>query len=77
MRDWQRRCKLLALVSLAYAFLIHLLGALPAATLAPVLRWAHRTGRQARDAAYPLYRLRAARAALWNRHTPSPTALGP
>ena len=39
--------------------------------LPAVLRWAHRTGAQARDRWRPLYRLRAALAALWTRHTPS------
>jgi hypothetical protein len=77
VRAWEPRRKLLAVVSLAYACLIHLLGTLPAALLTRVLAWAHRTGRQARLAAYPLYRLRAALAALWNHHTPSFAGLSP
>jgi hypothetical protein len=77
VRDWEGRHKLLALVSLAYAFLIHLLATLPPGQLPQLLRWAHRTGRQTRAAAYPLYRLRAALAALWNRHTPSFAGLSP
>jgi len=71
VRDWAARAKLLALVSLTYAFLLHLLGDGTDPLLPAVLRWAHRTGTQARDRWRPLYRLRAALAALWNRHTPS------
>lgn len=77
VRAWEPRRKLLGLVSLAYAFLVHLLASLPAARLTQLLRWAHRTGRQARDAAYPLYRLRAALAALWNHHPPTFAGLSP
>lgn len=69
VRAWEARHKLLALVSLAYAFLLQLLGLghlLPA-----LLRWAHRTGRQAHGVYRSLYRLRAGLANLWQRHTPS------
>ncbi len=71
MRSWAARHKLLALVALAYAFLVELLGDSTGALLRAVLRWAHRTGRQAREAWRSLYRLRAGLAALWQRHTPS------
>jgi hypothetical protein len=71
VRDWDAREKLLALVALTYAFLLHLLGDGTDPCLPPLLRWAHRTGTQARDRWQPLYRLRAALAALWTRHTPS------
>jgi hypothetical protein len=71
VRDWAARHKLLALVSLAYAFLVQLLGEATTGLVPAVLRWAHRTGAQARDRWRPLYRLRAALAALWNRHPPS------
>jgi hypothetical protein len=77
VRAWEPRRKLLGLVSLAYAFLVAVLADLPGAVLTQVLRWAHRTGRKARDAAYPLYRLRAALAALWNHHTPTFAGLSP
>jgi hypothetical protein len=70
VRAWAPRHKLLALVSLAYAFLADLLGDGTDPLLPAVLRWAHRTGRQARDAWRPLYRLRAALAALWQRYPP-------
>lgn len=71
LRDWEARHTLLALVSLAYAFLIELLGDATGALLGQTLRWAHRTGRQAQDGWRPLYRLRAALAALWNQYTPN------
>ncbi|HZS00149.1 MAG TPA: transposase [Chloroflexota bacterium] len=68
VRDWEARAKLLALVALTYACLVHLLGDGTDPLLPAVLRWAHRTGTQARERWRPLYRLRAA---LWNKHTPS------
>jgi hypothetical protein len=71
VRDWAARQKLLALVALTYACLVHLLGEGTDPLLPAVLRWAHRTGTQARERWRPLYRLRAALAALWNRHTPT------
>ncbi len=58
---WERRIKLLLLVSLCYAFMLSL--------LAPLLRWlaeqllrqgCHRTGKRSRETSAPLYRLRAA-----------------
>jgi hypothetical protein len=70
VRAWAAREKLLALVALTYACLVHLLGDGTDPVLPAVLRWAHRTGTQARDRWRPLYRLRAALAALWHRHTP-------
>lgn len=71
VRAWEPRHKLLALAALAYAFLVAVLGDSTGPFLQAVLHWAHRTGRQARDAWRCLYRLRAAIAALWQRHTPS------
>ncbi len=70
VRDWEPGHKLLALVSLVYAFLLELLGDGTGIILDAILRWAHRTGRQAKAAWHCLYRLRAAIAALWQRHTP-------
>jgi len=70
VRRWEHRHKLLALVSLAYAFLLHLLGDSSSSLLTAVLRFAHRTGRQA-QAWRPLYRLRAALAHLWHNYTPN------
>lgn len=71
MRAWEARAKLLALVALTYACLVHVLGDGTDPLLPAVLRWAHRTGAQARDRWRPLYRLRAALAALWTRHPPT------
>lgn len=71
VRRWEPRHKLLALVGLAYAFLVDLLGDGTGDLLSAVLRWAHRTGRQARDTWRSLYRLRAALANLWRTYTPS------
>ncbi len=71
VRRWETRHKLLAVVSLAYAFLVEVLGDGGSAVVAAVLRWAHRTGRQARTAWRPLYRLRLGLAHLWHHHTPT------
>ena len=71
VRQWEPRRKLLAIASLAYAFLVRLLSDGTGALLGSLLRWAHRTGRQANGAYRHLYRLRSALANLWNRHTPS------
>jgi hypothetical protein len=71
VKKWEVRRKLLALVSLAYAFLINLLGDSTGSLLKRVLAWAHRTGRQAQSAWRPIYRLRIALSALWQRYTPN------
>jgi hypothetical protein len=71
VRDWEPRHKLLGLVALAYAFLVDLLGDRTPVFLPALLRWAHRTGRQANQAYRCLYRLREALANLWQQHTPS------
>jgi hypothetical protein len=70
VRAWEPRHKLLALVSLVYAFLLELLADGQSPLLKAVLHWAHRTGRQAKGAWHHLYRLRSALAAIWQRHTP-------
>ena len=57
VKSWEVRNKLLAIVSLAYAFLINLLGDSTGSLLNQVLAWAHRTGRQAQSAWRPIYRL--------------------
>jgi hypothetical protein len=71
VKDWEARRKLLALVSLAYAFLIYLLGDSTGTLLSKIINWAHRTGRQAKEAWRHLYRLRIALAVLWQKHTPN------
>lgn len=77
VRAWDSRAKLLGLVSLAYAFLVDLLGDGSAEPVPTLLRWAHRTGRQAHGAWRSLYRLRAGLAALWNTYTPKLQGLSP
>jgi hypothetical protein len=71
VRQAAPRHKLFGLVALAYAFLVSLLPLVPQPLGQALLRWAHRTGRQARLATRPLYRLRAAIAALWQPYTPN------
>jgi hypothetical protein len=70
VRAWQTRAKLLALATLVYAVLLELLGNSTGALVHTVLRWAHRTGRQA-TAWRPLYRFRQALAHLWNQYHPT------
>jgi hypothetical protein len=63
---WERREKLLLIVSLAYAFLLSLLHPEMRSLCYKLLRnWAHRTGKRNRLRAVPLYRLRAVLARLW------------
>jgi hypothetical protein len=65
VRGWERQAKLLALLRLAYSFLVWLFQTQPQEWIAPLLRLGcHRTGRRRNIAAAPLYRLRAALAAL-------------
>lgn len=74
--SWQVRLKLLALATLAYAFLLHLL--LP--RYGPLRLWllryyCHRTGQRLRRIKAPLYRLRSALSRLWQQHPPNWWAL--
>ena len=64
--SWERRVRLLLIVTLVYAFLLLL--------LAPMLAWlrewllrhfCHRTGKRSREVSAPLYRMRAAISRLW------------
>lgn len=69
--SWERRLKLLMLVTLAYAFLLALLR-LPRAWLTELLRgWCHRTGKRSRETPTPLYRLRLALSRLFATHPPN------
>jgi hypothetical protein len=70
VRGWEPRAKLLAIASLAYAFLVNLLDDGSGEIIPSLLRWVHRTGRQAKEAWRGLYRLRAALSNLWNKYTP-------
>ena len=53
VRAWATRAKLFALAALAYAVLVDLLGDGTDALVPAVLRWAHRTGTQARERLAP------------------------
>jgi hypothetical protein len=69
--SWERRLKLLMIVTLAYAFLLALLR-LPREWLREVLRrWCHRTGKRSRETSTPLYRLRLALSCLFASHPPN------
>ena len=70
VRSWEARNKLLAIAALAYSFLIQLLGEGYNGLIEAVLTFAHRTGRQSHDTWRHIYRLRAAIAYLWQKHTP-------
>ena len=68
--SWERRLKLLMLVSLAYSFLLQLLR-LPREWLMSLLsQWCHRTGKRSRETPAPLYRMRLALSCLFAQHPP-------
>lgn len=70
--SWHNRLKLMMMVTLVYAFLLSLLSPVLQALRDWLLRYfAHRTGKRYREAAIPLYRLRAALSRLWTTHPPS------
>lgn len=63
---WERRHKLLLLVTLAYAFLLSLCDVTLTALRVALLRhWCHRTGKRSQETLTPLYRLRSALSRLW------------
>lgn len=69
---WANRLKLLLIASLAYAFLLSLLDPSLLPLRIWLLRtWCHRTGKRCQVASAPLYRLRAALAALWLAYPPA------
>ena len=57
---FDRNLKLLAIVSLVYDFLLRILGNWKPWTQQLLSVWGHRTGNRYRNAAIPIYRLRAA-----------------
>ncbi len=57
---WDNRMKLMAIVTLAYDFLLRLLNNWKSWIPLFFKRWCHRTGKRYRDASIPLYRLRMA-----------------
>lgn len=72
-RVWafENRLKLLSLVTLVYAFLIHLLEPSYRDLVQSVLRLkCHRTGKRCREVLAPLYRLRWAISRLWDEYHP-------
>lgn len=73
---WERREKLLLLVTLVYAFLLSLLAVEWEELRTWLLRaWCHRTGKRSREVAAPLYRLRSALSRLWQAYLSSPGTL--
>jgi hypothetical protein len=73
---WERREKLLLMVTLVYSFLLSLLEAALEVLRAWLLRyWCHRTGKRSRQVAAPLYRLRSALSRLWQAEMSSPLTL--
>jgi len=57
---WDNRMKLMAIVTLAYDFLLRILNNWKGIVQVFFRRWCHRTGKRYRDASIPLYRLRMA-----------------
>jgi len=71
--SWERRIKLLLLVTLVYAFLLSLLDPRLSGLREELLRLGcHRTGKRSQEVAAPLDRLRAAISRLWLEHPASP-----
>jgi len=69
--NFENRLKLLGIVTLVYAFLLHLLNPSYTEIVQALLRLkCHRTGKRCRDVIAPLYRLRWALSRLWGDHHP-------
>ena len=74
---WERRLKLLLMVTLAYAFLLSLLNERLELLRQWLLRYfCHRTGAWGREAPTPLYRLRSALSRLWLAYPATQPSLG-
>jgi len=73
LHKWDDQLKLLAMVTLLYAFFLSLLEPTVQALLSWLLRfWDHQTGERARTTKQPLYRLRRALSRLWQQFCPRP-----
>jgi len=71
---WERRIKLLLIVTLAYAFLLSLLAENLSLLRTWLLRFfCHRNGRRGRETPTPLYRLRSALSRLWSTYPYAPS----
>lgn len=76
--SWETRVKLLLIASVAYSYLLSLLGEEHAGTRSWLLRqWCHRTGERSRRVGAPLYRLRSALSRLWLAYRPPPLLVFP
>jgi hypothetical protein len=76
--SWERRQKFLLLATLAYAFLLSLLGDEQTPIRQWLLRyWCHRTGKRSRETSAPLYRLRSALSRLWLAYRSLPSSAIP
>jgi Transposase DDE domain len=68
---FENRLKLLSIVTLVYAFLIHILEPVYRELVQSILRLkCHRTGKRCRDILTPLYRVRWAISRLWDEYHP-------
>lgn len=75
---FENRLKLLSIVTLVFAFLIHLLEPLYRELVQSVLRLkCHRTGKRCREVLAPLYRLRWAISRLWDDYHPTLGSISP
>jgi hypothetical protein len=73
--EWERRTKLLLMVTLLCPFVLSLLAAELVAVRVECLRWGcHRTGKRSREVTAPLYRLRAVLSRLLGAYPGSPVA---
>ena len=72
LRTWENTLKLLGLVTLVYAFLLHLLQDPYGRIKDYLLRLkCHRTGKKCQNTQAPLYRFRWALSRLWDEHPPA------
>jgi hypothetical protein len=76
--SFENRLTLLGIVTLVYAFLLHLLNPMYSRLVSLVLHLkCHRTGKRCREVIAPLYRLRWALSRLWDDYHPTLGSLFP